>query len=190
VLGGLSALGLALGLIFGLGGSPARSAASSTIQDSSLNTSQYGIPALQLKGHALAQSQASTALTVTTPKPTAAPVPSPHVSTPAPDPVTTGPPAAPPVVTGSATQLTPAQVGALWVADGGSPGAESVAECIAWHESGDRTNAVSPTGDYGLYQIHGNPAALNPDVSTRIAISMSANGTNWGPWTTRFSCGV
>lgn len=90
----------------------------------------------------------------------------------------------------------------LWVQAGGSPSREATAACIAEHESGGNPNAQSPTDDFGLWQIHGNPAALNPMTSARIAVAMSSqhtqagavipgtSGTNWSPWTTAGDCGV
>ena len=48
-------------------------------------------------------------------------------------------------------------------------------------------NAVSPTNDYGLWQINGSNgslATLNPYANAKSAIILSDNGTNWGPWTT------
>jgi Lysozyme like domain len=79
---------------------------------------------------------------------------------------------------------------AIWERNGGSAGTAAVAACIAEHESGGRASAESPTDDFGLWQIHGNPAALNPDTAARIAVQMSADGTNWSPWTTAPDCGV
>src|SRR5881392_1645971 len=38
--------------------------------------------------------------------------------------------------------LSAAQIGALWLQEGGSPGAEQTAECIAEHESGGNTQAI------------------------------------------------
>jgi hypothetical protein len=76
----------------------------------------------------------------------------------------------------------------IWEANGGSAATANVAACIAAHESGGNPAAVSPTADYGLWQIHDNPAALNPDTSAAIAVEMSSDGTNWSPWTTEGDC--
>jgi hypothetical protein len=98
------------------------------------------------------------------------------------------PPAPPPPPGGGV--LSPAQIGALWLSAGGSSSAEQTAICIAEAESGGNTQAVSPTDDFGVWQIHADPAALNPMVSAQAAVSMSGNGANWGAWTTAGSCGV
>jgi LysM repeat protein len=76
----------------------------------------------------------------------------------------------------------------LWVQAGGNPADEAFAACIAEHESGGNPGAISPTVDYGLWQEHDDPAALNPAVSARTAVQMSADGTNWSPWTTEPDC--
>lgn len=96
--------------------------------------------------------------------------------------------AAPPVYSGGV--LSPAQIGALWLAAGGSAAAEQTAICIAEAESGGNTQAVSSTADYGVFQIHDDPAALDPMVSAEAAVSMSGNGASWAAWTTAGSCGV
>ena len=76
----------------------------------------------------------------------------------------------------------------LWVQAGGNPAAEAFAACIAEHESGGNPQAISPTSDYGLWQEHNDPAALNPVVSARTAVQMSSDGTSWSPWTTEPDC--
>ena len=81
----------------------------------------------------------------------------------------------------------------LWRSAGGSSGAANTAACIAEHESGGNPGAISPTDDFGLWQIngsHGAMASLNPAVNVRSAIIISGNGTNWGAWTTAPDCGV
>ena len=58
---------------------------------------------------------------------------------------------------------------------------------IIQHESGGNPNAISPTDDFGLWQIngsHGSMATLNPAGNARSAVSISSDGRNWGPWTT------
>ena len=59
---------------------------------------------------------------------------------------------------------------------------------IATAESGGNPYAVSPTDDIGLWQINlpswGSEASTNPVVNARAAVSISDDGTNWGPWTT------
>ena len=77
---------------------------------------------------------------------------------------------------------------ALWEAAGGSHGEAFVAAEVAMAESGGRQYAVSPTNDYGYWQINGGHgpalATFNPIGNARAAIAISSNGTNWGPWTT------
>jgi len=75
----------------------------------------------------------------------------------------------------------------LWEQAGGSPGAALMAAEIAMAESGGNPNAISPTDDFGLWQINGSNGALatlNPFQNAKSAIDLSSNGTNWGPWTT------
>lgn len=83
------------------------------------------------------------------------------------------------------------QLEALWVSVGGNPAYEATAACIAEHESGGNPRAVSPTDDWGLWQIHGaGSIAFDPVWNAKTAVSMSSNGTNWSPWTTAPLCGV
>jgi hypothetical protein len=75
----------------------------------------------------------------------------------------------------------------LWKEAGGSSGEAFTAAEIAMAESGGNPNAISPTDDFGLWQIngsHGSMATLNPLGNARAAISISGNGSNWGAWTT------
>jgi hypothetical protein len=75
----------------------------------------------------------------------------------------------------------------LWGAEGGNPAAAFTAAEIAMAESGGNPNAVSPTSDYGLWQVNasnGALATLNPYANARSAIALSGNGTNWSAWTT------
>ncbi len=76
----------------------------------------------------------------------------------------------------------------LWVQAGGNPADQAFAACIAEHESGGNPGAISPTSDYGLWQIHDDPAALDPAVSAETAVRMSSDGTDWSPWTTEPDC--
>lgn len=79
----------------------------------------------------------------------------------------------------------------LWISAGGSAARASIAACIAEHESSGRTWVVSPTDDWGLWQIHdGGYAMLNAFANTQRAIAMSDDGTNWSQWTTHIYCGV
>ncbi len=75
----------------------------------------------------------------------------------------------------------------LWEQAGGSAGEAVMAASIAMAESGGNPNAISPTNDYGLWQIngsHGALATLNPLGNAEAAVSISGNGSDWGPWTT------
>jgi LysM repeat protein len=78
----------------------------------------------------------------------------------------------------------------LWEQAGGSPAHALLAAEIARAESSGNPNAISPTADFGLWQINesnGSLATLNPYQNARSAIILSHNGTNWGPWTTYHS---
>lgn len=75
----------------------------------------------------------------------------------------------------------------LWEDAGGSPSAAFMAAEIAMAESGGNQYALSPTDDYGYWQINasnGSLATFNAYGNARAAITLSDNGTNWSPWTT------
>lgn len=75
----------------------------------------------------------------------------------------------------------------LWEAAGGRASAAFIAAEIAEAESGGRSWAISPTNDYGLWQIngsHGYLATLDPFGNARAAILISDDGSDWNPWTT------
>jgi uncharacterized protein YodC (DUF2158 family) len=75
----------------------------------------------------------------------------------------------------------------LWRNAGGSSAEAFTAAEIAMAESGGNPNAISPTDDFGLWQIngsHGSMATLNPAGNARSAVSISSDGRDWGPWTT------
>ena len=75
----------------------------------------------------------------------------------------------------------------IWEQEGGSPAAAFMAAEIAMAESGGNPSAISPTDDFGLWQINasnGPLATLNPFQNAKSAITLSDNGTNWNPWTT------
>ncbi len=77
----------------------------------------------------------------------------------------------------------------LWIAAGGSSATAYRAACIAEHESSGRPWVVSPTNDYGLWQIHnGGQVMLVPYDNAQRAVAMSGNGSNWGQWTTARYC--
>jgi LysM repeat protein len=76
---------------------------------------------------------------------------------------------------------------ALWEAAGGSHSAAFMAAEIAMAESGGQQYALSPTDDYGYWQInasHGALATYNPIGNAKAAIIISDDGTDWDPWTT------
>ena len=77
---------------------------------------------------------------------------------------------------------------ALWEAAGGSHGEAFMAAEIAEAESGGNQYALSPTNDYGYWQINGSHgpamATFNPMGNAKAAIAISSNGRNWRPWTT------
>jgi hypothetical protein len=78
----------------------------------------------------------------------------------------------------------------IWEQEGGSPAAALMAAEIAMAESGGNPNAISPTDDFGLWQINGSNgslATLNPFQNAKSAITLSDNGNNWNPWTTYHS---
>lgn len=78
----------------------------------------------------------------------------------------------------------------LWEQAGGNASHAFMAAEIAMAESGGNPNAISPTDDFGLWQINGSNGALatlNAFQNAKSAITLSNNGTNWGPWTTYHS---
>jgi LysM repeat protein len=75
----------------------------------------------------------------------------------------------------------------LWDQAGGNSADAFMAAEIAMAESSGNPNAISPTDDFGLWQINavnGALATLNPFDNARSAITLSDDGANWGPWTT------
>jgi LysM repeat protein len=77
---------------------------------------------------------------------------------------------------------------ALWEAAGGAHSEAFIAAEIAMAESGGRQYAVSPTNDYGYWQINGSHgpamATFNPIGNAKAAIAISDDGHNWSAWTT------
>jgi LysM repeat protein len=75
----------------------------------------------------------------------------------------------------------------LWINAGGAPSAAFMAAEIAMAESGGNQYALSPTDDYGYWQINasnGSLATFNAYGNARAAITLSDDGTDWSPWTT------
>lgn len=77
---------------------------------------------------------------------------------------------------------------ALWEAAGGSHSEAFMAAEIAKAESGGNQFALSPTNDYGYWQINGSHGAamatFNPMGNAKAAIAISDDGHDWGAWTT------
>jgi hypothetical protein len=96
-------------------------------------------------------------------------------------------------IPGFSNFYTYAGLEALWEYEGGPASEAPTAACIATRESGGQTYALSPTNDYGLWQIngsHGSLATYNPYGNARSAVIISNYGRNWSPWTTHSYCGV
>jgi len=75
----------------------------------------------------------------------------------------------------------------LWDSAGGNTADAFMAAEIATAESSGNPNAISPTDDFGLWQINasnGSLATLNPYQNARSAIILSDDGANWDAWTT------
>jgi LysM repeat protein len=75
----------------------------------------------------------------------------------------------------------------LWEQAGGRSSEAFVAAEIAIAESGGNPNALSPTDDYGHWQINasnGSLATFDPFENARSAIILSDDGANWDAWTT------
>ena len=95
-------------------------------------------------------------------------------------------------LTSSATKLSGtlscSGLEALWKAAGGSHAAAFTAAEVAMAESGGSQYALSPTDDYGYWQINAShgpaEATFNPMGNARAAIAISSDGTNWDAWTT------
>jgi LysM repeat protein len=77
---------------------------------------------------------------------------------------------------------------ALWETAGGSHGEAFMAAEIAMAESGGNQYALSPTNDYGYWQINGSHgpamATFDPMGNAKAAIAISDDGHDWGAWTT------
>ncbi|MBO0802218.1 MAG: LysM peptidoglycan-binding domain-containing protein [Nocardiopsaceae bacterium] len=75
----------------------------------------------------------------------------------------------------------------LWENAGGNPADAVTAASVAMAESGGNQYAVSPTDDYGYWQINasnGSLATTDPYGNARAAIQLSDDGANWDAWTT------
>jgi LysM repeat protein len=75
----------------------------------------------------------------------------------------------------------------LWEKAGGSSAHAFMAAEIAMAESSGRQFATGPVGERGYWQIntnHGSLSTYDPLGNAKAAVIISANGTNWHPWTT------
>ena len=81
---------------------------------------------------------------------------------------------------------------ALWEAAGGSHTEAFMAAEIAMAESGGNQFATGTVGERGYWQInpdHGSLSTYDPMGNAKAAVVISADGTNWTPWTT-YTSGV
>jgi LysM repeat protein len=79
------------------------------------------------------------------------------------------------------------QLEELWEAAGGSQGEAFTAAEIAMAESGGNQFATGTVGERGYWQInpnHGSLSTYDPMGNAKAAVVISADGTNWTPWTT------
>jgi hypothetical protein len=92
------------------------------------------------------------------------------------------------VVTSAEGYFSCSALEALWEEAGGAQGEAFMAAEIAQAESGGRAGAISPTDDWGLWQVnepaHPAQATLDPLGNARAAVAISDDGTDWAPWTT------
>jgi len=75
----------------------------------------------------------------------------------------------------------------LWEQAGGAPAEAVTAASIAMAESGGRQYATGPAGERGYWQIHpdhGSLSTYDPQGNAHAAVVISADGTDWTPWTT------
>ncbi len=75
----------------------------------------------------------------------------------------------------------------LWEQAGGSRAQAVMAASIAMAESSGQQFATGGAGERGYWQIHpdhGPLSTYDPLGNARAAVIISANGTNWTPWTT------
>lgn len=99
----------------------------------------------------------------------------------------------------------PARVARVLAATFRAPAPLRAARCVAYRESSFRRTAVSPTSDYGLFQInyrwHRRSGESRPAFATRMfdllgnvryAARLSRGGRDWHAWAphTRAACGL
>lgn len=99
-------------------------------------------------------------------------------------------------IAGAGPTYTIRQLAQLWVQEGGAPSTTLYAVSVALAESGGYVDAVSPSHDYGLWQINeihfrqfGVDAATVrlPGNNAAIAVDLSNQGYNWAPWCTAWT---
>lgn len=161
----------------------ASSITTTTVSDSSILAAQHEIAA-QVQYRAEVASWHAQQVAAARPKVTVA------------APIVTPPPAPAPSytpATAAAGAYSYAGLEQLWVANGGSVATEATAACIAEHESSGVASAFNGR-DIGLWQIDPghdpNGDLYNANENARIAVQVSADGTNWSQWTTAPDCGV
>ena len=79
------------------------------------------------------------------------------------------------------------QLEELWQEAGGSHAEAFTAAEIAMAESGGNQFATGLAGERGYWQInpdHGSLSTYDPMGNAKAAVIISADGTNWTPWTT------
>lgn len=89
--------------------------------------------------------------------------------------------------------LTIPQIAWEWEVNGGDKAHVVVAVSVCLAESGGDVTVISPSSDYGLWQINSQnfgflglnaQTALEAGPNARAAIRMSGNGANWAAWCT------
>jgi Lysozyme like domain len=110
-----------------------------------------------------------------------------------------------PVAAAFSVPAPPARVARVLAATFRAPAPLRDARCVAFVESSFRRTAVSPTSDYGLFQInyrwHRRSGETRPAFATRMfdlrgnvryAARLSRGGHDWHAWAprTRAACGV
>jgi hypothetical protein len=195
VIGALVALAVALALMMALhpilSGPPPPQA--SPLVPATTAARAEAIPFLVQERQALTAAVTQAKVSTPAPSPTVTATQAP----PAPDP----PPAQAPDA-GSGGVLTPAQVGAYWLEAGGPASQETMAECVAWHESGDNPDENNYDDNYGtqtswgLFQVSNGThdewiANLDdPLVNAEVAVAKyEGEGDSWLPdWPTAYDC--
>lgn len=92
------------------------------------------------------------------------------------------------------------QIAEVWGWAGGTQETAVYAVAVALAESGGNTGAISPSGDYGLWQINaavwfGRTGGCGlgwgnwwqPGVNACAAMRISDSGRNWAPWCTAWA---